>query len=117
MMLVDLLTLISLTLSLLAGYFRIFDIPLWVIVLPISIAYLLRILAFMYARFSQSRWEEFQRIRSLEKEGYGEFRDVMIGTIVALLRKKEEPAPSKKEEVVIPGAEYVPPGAQEGTNE
>jgi hypothetical protein len=115
-MILDLLILISLILSLLVGWFELFALPLWVVILPVSLAYALRFLALAYMRFSHPRWERFQQMQAAEKEGMVEFRDVMIGVILGMLKKtpivteeeSEETPPAPPE-----GSEYSPPGYEE----
>lgn len=114
-MILDLFILISLTLSLLVGWFELFSLPFWVVITPVSIAYAIRIVTLIYMRFSHPRWEQFQRMRETEKEGMTEFRDVMIGVILGLIKKT--PIITEEDDVPPPppesSAEYNPPGYEE----
>lgn len=114
-MIIELLTLS--TIVMLALYRFDITIPIWIAILPLALSYLIRIAILAYERFSISRWEEHQRIRALEVEGIREFRDVMIGTLVALIRRKPTSDKMVDEPEVVEDlpedSEYMPPGYEE----
>lgn len=116
-MILDLFILISLILSLLVGWFELFSLPLWVVIAPVSLAYIIRILTLVYMRFSHPRWEQFQKMQATEKEGMSEFRDVMIGVILGILKKTPVVIEEEEGEDAPPppseGSEYTPPGYEE----
>lgn len=91
-------------------------IPIWIAIIPYLLTYVIRIAVLMYERASKSRWEEHQRIRALELEGLREFKDVMIGTFVAYLRREETSSsmttPTKTSEL-SKNSGYIPPGYEE----
>jgi len=100
-MILDLFIFITVVLSILVGWFELFNLPLWVVILPAALAYLTRFAALGYMRFSHSRWEAFKQMEEVEGEGVREFRDVMIGVILALIRR--EPTPTIEEMTVEEG--------------
>lgn len=86
-MIFDLLILFSLVLTILHSLRILSFVSIWVLLIPAFLAYGLRLLFIVYDRFSASRWDEYQRIRALEADGMREFKDVMIGTVLAYIRR------------------------------